>query len=98
MNLLFSNRRDPMCAVPPDAGSEPKRPQNEAGHALRCAGRGGNASSASAAVGVSSCSRAHFRARLLIHLPGVLLVCVIGLAAALLRLDRLDAWCQERLS
>ena len=34
----------------------------------------------------------------LLLLPGILLVCVIGCAAALCRLKRLDAWCERQLT
>lgn len=31
-------------------------------------------------------------------LPGILLVCCLGLAAAWLKLDRLNRWCERQLS
>ena len=34
----------------------------------------------------------------LLLLPGILLVCVIGCAAALCRLKRVDDWCAEQLT
>ena len=34
----------------------------------------------------------------LIFLPGILLVCLIGCAAALAGWDRVDRWCQEQLT
>ena len=34
----------------------------------------------------------------LLMLPGILLICMIGCAAALCRLKRLDAWCERQLT
>jgi hypothetical protein len=34
----------------------------------------------------------------LLMLPGILLICVIGCAAALCRFKRLDTWCKHQLT